>query len=159
MGKGKGLFRSSERASPFRLPSDETVRTLEEQSQPPCPSGRFSAVTGTHLVQFPRRPSCSSLPPVRTRFCRLVPSSLRRELTVCAFPILSTCLSLWLLTWCLINPWSAHFFFIFKSSSNLLQYCFCFMFWFVGQEACGILVPQSGSEATYPCFGRRSFNH
>ena len=25
-------------------------------------------------------------------------------------------------------------------------YCFCFMFWFFGHEACGILAPQSGIE-------------
>lgn len=27
---------------------------------------------------------------------------------------------------------------------NLLQYCFCFMFWFFGHEACGILTHQPG---------------
>ena len=51
------------------------------------------------------------------------------------------------LAWCCRNPWSADFFF--KSLSNLLQYCFCFLFQFVGQEACGILVPQSGIEPTH----------
>ena len=29
----------------------------------------------------------------------------------------------------------------FKSLLNLLQYCFCFMFWYFGHEACGILAP------------------
>ena len=29
---------------------------------------------------------------------------------------------------------------------HLLQYCFCFMFWFFGHEACGILVPRPGIE-------------
>ena len=29
-----------------------------------------------------------------------------------------------------------------KSLLNLLQYCFCFMFWLFGQKACGILGPQ-----------------
>ena len=32
-----------------------------------------------------------------------------------------------------------------KSLLNLLQYCFCFMFWCLGCEACGILVPDQGS--------------
>ena len=30
---------------------------------------------------------------------------------------------------------------IFKSLLNLLQYCFCIMFWFFGRKACGILAP------------------
>ena len=29
---------------------------------------------------------------------------------------------------------------------NLLQYYFCFMFWFFGHEPCGILAPQPGME-------------
>ena len=33
---------------------------------------------------------------------------------------------------------------------NLLQYCFCFMFWFFGLEACGILVPLPGMEPSRP---------
>ena len=37
-----------------------------------------------------------------------------------------------------------------KSLLNLLQYCFCFMFRFFGQEACGILVPQPGTEHSPP---------
>ena len=32
----------------------------------------------------------------------------------------------------------------FKSLLNLLQYCFCFPFWFFGRKACGILVPDQG---------------
>ena len=35
-----------------------------------------------------------------------------------------------------------HFFF--KSSLNLLQYCFCFMFWLFGRKARGILAPRPG---------------
>ena len=35
-----------------------------------------------------------------------------------------------------------------KSLSNLLQYCFCFMFWFFGCKECGILAPQPGIEPT-----------
>ena len=31
-----------------------------------------------------------------------------------------------------------------RSLLNLLQYCFCFMFWFSGCEACGIWAPSSG---------------
>ena len=33
---------------------------------------------------------------------------------------------------------------------SLLQYCFCFMFWFFGPEPCGILAPQPGIETTPP---------
>ena len=33
-------------------------------------------------------------------------------------------------------------FFSFFKVLNLLQYCFCFMFCFFGQKACGILAPQ-----------------
>ena len=36
--------------------------------------------------------------------------------------------------WCVL--------FFFKSLLNLLQHCFCFMFWFFGDEACGILAPR-----------------
>ena len=42
------------------------------------------------------------------------------------------------------------FFFIFKSLLNLLQHCFCFMFWFFGPEACGILVPWPGIKHSLP---------
>jgi len=37
-----------------------------------------------------------------------------------------------------------------KSLLNLLQYCFFFMFWFVGCEACGILAPGQGVEPAPP---------
>ena len=40
--------------------------------------------------------------------------------------------------------------FIWKSSLNLLQYWFCFMFWFFGSEARGTLVPWPGIERTSP---------
>ena len=33
---------------------------------------------------------------------------------------------------------------------SLLQYCFCFMFWFFDPEACEILAPQPGMEPTPP---------
>ena len=36
---------------------------------------------------------------------------------------------------------------ILKSLLNLLRYCFCFMFWFFGHEAGGILVPQPRIES------------
>jgi len=42
------------------------------------------------------------------------------------------------------------FIFHFKSLLNLLQYCFCFMFWLFGHETCGILVPQPGIEPPPP---------
>ena len=42
---------------------------------------------------------------------------------------------------------------------NLLQHCFCFMFWFFGPEACGILVSLSRDQTYNPFIGRRSLNH
>ena len=39
-----------------------------------------------------------------------------------------------------------HVLFFDKSLLNLLKYCFCFMFWFFGCEAYGILVLQPGFE-------------
>ena len=38
----------------------------------------------------------------------------------------------------------------FKSLLNLLQYCFCFVFWFPGYEACGIVGPELGIEPALP---------
>ena len=38
----------------------------------------------------------------------------------------------------------------FKSSLNLLQYSFCFMFWFSGCEACGILALWPGIKPAPP---------
>ena len=32
----------------------------------------------------------------------------------------------------------------------LLQYCFCFIFWFFGPDVCEILVPQPGIKPTPP---------
>ena len=37
-----------------------------------------------------------------------------------------------------------------KSLLNLLQYCFCFMFWFFGRQACNILTPWPGIKPTPP---------
>ena len=37
---------------------------------------------------------------------------------------------------------------ILKVFINLLQYCFCFIFWFVGCKACEILAPQPRIEPT-----------
>ena len=39
---------------------------------------------------------------------------------------------------------------IFKSLLNLLHYYFCFMVWFFGHEACGILATPPGIEPTPP---------
>ena len=36
-----------------------------------------------------------------------------------------------------------------KSLLNVLQCCFCFISWFFGLEACGILAPQPGIEPTH----------
>ena len=37
-----------------------------------------------------------------------------------------------------------------KSLQILLQYCFCFMFWFFGSKTCGISAPRPGMEAAPP---------
>ena len=37
-----------------------------------------------------------------------------------------------------------------KSLLNLLQYCFCFMFWFFSHEVCWILAPQPGIQLILP---------
>ena len=37
-----------------------------------------------------------------------------------------------------------------KTLLTLLQYCLCFLFWFFGYEACGILPPQSVIEPVPP---------
>ena len=39
---------------------------------------------------------------------------------------------------------------VLKSLLNLSQHCLCFMFWFFGQEACGILTPWPGIEPAPP---------
>ena len=39
---------------------------------------------------------------------------------------------------------------ILKSLLNLLQYSFCFVFWFLGHEACGVLAPWPGIETSPP---------
>ena len=42
-----------------------------------------------------------------------------------------------------------------KSLLNFLQYCFCFMLWLLGLEACGILAPYPGIEPTPPALEGR----
>ena len=46
-----------------------------------------------------------------------------------------------------------------KSLLNLLQYCFCSVFWFFGCEACGNLSSPTRDRTHTPCIGRRSLNH
>ena len=46
--------------------------------------------------------------------------------------------------WCLLFKDFFLMWTILKSLSNLLQYCFCFMFCFFRPEACGILAPNQG---------------
>ena len=41
-----------------------------------------------------------------------------------------------------------------KSLLNLLQYCFCLMFWVFGSEACWILAPWQGIEPRLPALER-----
>ena len=45
-----------------------------------------------------------------------------------------------------------------KSLYNLLQYCFCFLFWFFDRGMCDISSPTRDWTHT-PCIGRWSFNH
>ena len=40
--------------------------------------------------------------------------------------------------------------FFFLTLLNLLQYCFCFIIWFCGHMACGVLAPQPETEPTSP---------
>ena len=40
--------------------------------------------------------------------------------------------------------------FILKSLLNFLQYCFCFVLWFFGPKACGVLAPWPGIELAPP---------
>ena len=47
----------------------------------------------------------------------------------------------------------------FKSLLNLLQYCFCFMFWFFGHKACGILSPQPEVEPTPSALEGKLLHH
>ena len=47
--------------------------------------------------------------------------------------------------------------FFLKSLLNLLQHCFCFMFWFFGLKAWGILAPRPRIKPS-PCNGRQSLN-
>ena len=45
---------------------------------------------------------------------------------------------------------------LFKSLLNLLQYCFCFLFWFLGPKACGIIAPQPGIKPDPPALPGKS---
>ena len=113
------------------------------------PWGLFSA--GTPLAFPPTSPQagkvvgveCMQLTLLRTvlgsRLIRLLCCWWRREKRKCVF----------FLKW---GPFL-------KSLLTLLQHCFCFMFWFLGQEACGILVPRPGIEPRISCPGRQSLNH
>ena len=39
-----------------------------------------------------------------------------------------------------------------------IEYCFCFIFYFFGHEAHGLLAPQPGIEPVSPCIGRQILN-
>ena len=55
---------------------------------------------------------------------------------------------------------TTNIFYIFLTSLlNLLQYCFCSMFWLWCHEACEILTPQNRDPACTPCTGRWGLNH
>ena len=73
--------------------------------------------------------------------------------------------SKWPKSWEVTFPWGMElliFFFFFKiffflnvdpvlkSLLNLLQYCFCFMFWFFDLLACGVLAPPPGIKPAPP---------
>ena len=61
---------------------------------------------------------------------------LLRSLPFSPCPTLSASVSLGCIFCCLF----------FQSLLNLLQYCFCLMFWFLGCQTCGISAPQPGIE-------------
>ena len=46
-----------------------------------------------------------------------------------------------------------------KSLLNLLQYCFCFMFWFFDHEAGRIFSSLTRDQTCTPCIGRQTLNH
>ena len=50
-------------------------------------------------------------------------------------------------------------FFFFKSLLNLLQYCFCFMFWFFWPRGMWDLSSPNRDWTRTPCIGRWSLNH
>ena len=56
---------------------------------------------------------------------------------------------------CVWDFWCGSFFKVFI---ELLQYCFCLLFWFFGCEACGLLVPRPGIEPAACCRLRWSLN-
>ena len=58
----------------------------------------------------------------------------------------------------MIEPVPVMTFFL-KSFLNLLQYCFCFMFWFFGHKAYGILAPQLGIESEPPALEGQVLTH
>ena len=41
----------------------------------------------------------------------------------------------------------------------MLQYFFCFVFWFFGYRTCGVLAPQPRIEPSAACTGRRNLSH
>ena len=47
----------------------------------------------------------------------------------------------------------------FKSLLNLLQYCFCFRFWFFWYQAMWVLSSETRDPAHTPCNGRQRLNH
>ena len=49
-----------------------------------------------------------------------------------------------------LNLYFGFLLFVFKPLLNLLQYCFCYMFWFFGREARGILAPWPGIKPAPP---------
>ena len=88
-----------------------------------------------------------------TGWVSLQPKGLSRvfsSITVQKHQFFDAQLSLW------SNSTELHFFKIFfwcgpfLKSLNLLQYCFWFLFWFFGCEACGILAPQLEMEPASP---------
>ena len=48
---------------------------------------------------------------------------------------------------------------LWKSLLNLLQHCFCSLFWFFGHEVCGILAPRPRIKPTRLAWGRLRLNH
>ena len=67
------------------------------------------------------------------------------------FPMVSFTPLYWFLFVCFV-------FYVFIEFINLLQYCFCFMFWFLGSKTYRVLAPQLSWQPTFLFQGRDTTN-
>ena len=109
--------------------------------------GKFLA---QNPVSGPRCPSCSCL--------SICPRSYPSVITIrCVSPLSSVLMSSFLTVLFIYFNRSFWFGPLFKSLLNLLQYCFCFMFWLFWLWGTWDLGSLTGDGT--PCAGRRSLNH